>query len=145
MITFAEIASEDVEELSIIESETFSMPWKAQDFLDMIRLDFAYYICAKEDGKIIGCCGVRNMAGDGEITNVVIRKERRGEGIGERMLLYLMETGLERGISAYTLEVRESNAPAIGLYEKLGFVCEGKRKNFYDRPTEDALIYWKRG
>lgn len=144
MIDFSEITEADVEAVSIIEAETFSMPWKPADFLEMISLDYAYYIVAKLDGEVIGCCGVRNMCGDGEITNVVIKKEHRQKGIGEQMLRYLMDTGRDRGIRRYTLEVRESNAPARALYEKLGFVCEGVRKGFYERPAEDGLIYWQR-
>jgi len=142
MITFSEITAEDVQTVSEIEAETFSMPWKAADFLEMIDLDYAYYIVAKVDGQIVGCCGVRNMCGDGEITNVVIKKEFRGRGIGELMLRYLMDSGREMGIRRYTLEVRKSNKPAISLYEKLGFTCEGERPGFYEKPTEDALIYW---
>lgn len=144
MIEFSEITEDDVEQISIIESETFSMPWKAEDFLEMISLDYAYYIAARENGVPIGCCGIRNMCGDGEITNVVIRKDKRGFGIGEEMLRFLMEKSREIGVRNYTLEVRASNQPAIKLYEKLGFKTEGIRKGFYDLPKEDALIMWMR-
>ena len=81
---------------------------------------------------------------EGDITNVVVAKESRGKGIGTAMLLFMMEEGKKRGINAYTLEVRVSNAEAIHVYEKLGFVSEGIRKNFYDKPKEDANIMWKR-
>ncbi len=60
------------------------------------------------------------------------------------LLRYLMEKGDRAGLTAYTLEVRVSNAAAIGLYEKLGFVSEGIRPDFYEKPTEDAVIMWKR-
>ena len=60
------------------------------------------------------------------------------------MLKVLMEEGCKRGINAFTLEVRAGNAPAIHLYEKLGFVQEGIRPGFYERPKEDAIIMWKR-
>jgi ribosomal-protein-alanine N-acetyltransferase len=55
-----------------------------------------------------------------------------------------MEMAGERGASSFTLEVRVSNASAIHLYEKLGFQSVGIRKNFYEKPTEDAMIMWKR-
>ena len=55
-----------------------------------------------------------------------------------------MEEGCRAGLNAYTLEVRVSNTAAIGLYEKLGFVSEGIRPNFYEKPAEDAMIMWKR-
>ena len=56
----------------------------------------------------------------------------------------LLEQGAEMGITAFTLEVRNGNEPAIRLYESLGFVQEGLRRNFYENPKEDARIYWKR-
>lgn len=68
----------------------------------------------------------------------------RGKGIGKQMLLKLMEEGTGMGVEAFTLEVRKSNGSAIHLYESLGFVTEGVRKNFYEDPVEDALIMWKR-
>lgn len=58
------------------------------------------------------------------------------------MLAELMRLGRERGVLRYTLEVRTGNAAAVHLYEKLGFVSAGIRKNFYERPREDALIMW---
>ena len=61
-----------------------------------------------------------------------------------KMLEELLRLGNERGITAYTLEVRVSNAPAIHLYEKFGFVSEGIRPKFYEKPTEDAMIMWRR-
>ena len=56
----------------------------------------------------------------------------------------LLEETTARGVQALTLEVRSTNTAAIRLYESLGFVQEGVRKNFYEKPTEDALILWKR-
>jgi ribosomal protein S18 acetylase RimI-like enzyme len=56
----------------------------------------------------------------------------------------LIKVGKSRGIEAFTLEVRVSNAPAVHIYEKLGFVSEGIRPNFYEKPREDAYIMWKR-
>ncbi|MDE7430041.1 MAG: GNAT family N-acetyltransferase, partial [Lachnospiraceae bacterium] len=55
-----------------------------------------------------------------------------------------LAAGDREGLTAYTLEVRVSNQAAIGLYEKLGFASEGIRPNFYEKPTEDAMIMWKR-
>ena len=60
------------------------------------------------------------------------------------MLLQLLDEGRKMGAKEFTLEVRVSNAGAIHVYESLGFVTEGVRKNFYEEPTEDALIMWKR-
>ena len=67
----------------------------------------------------------------------------RREGVAYKMLKQLLERGHGIGIKDYTLEVRAKNTPAIGLYERLGFVNEGVRPGFYDEPKDDAVIYWK--
>ncbi len=58
--------------------------------------------------------------------------------------MHLMEEGDREGVTAYTLEVRVSNEAAIQMYRKLGFVSEGIRPGFYEKPVEDAMIMWKR-
>lgn len=144
MVTYRKMTAEDVPFISKLEEETFSMPWSADSFLEMIRKEDARYYVAERDGQLLGGCGVLMIAGEGNITNVVIAKEARNQGIGTGMLRYLMEEGDKEGLSAYTLEVRVSNAAAIHVYEKLGFESAGIRPGFYEKPAEDAVIYWKR-
>ena len=144
MLLIREMEVADVEAVSKIESEAFSMPWSARDFLEMVEADYAYYYVAEADGNLAGCCGIRNMAGEGEITNVVVAADYRKTGIGRKMMEYMVERAKENGMGDCTLEVRVSNQPAIRLYESLGFKGEGVRPGFYDKPKEDALIMWKR-
>ena len=139
-----ELAVADVEAVSRIEEAVFSMPWKPNDFLTMIEADYAHYFVAEEDGEIAGYCGVRNMAGEGEISNVAVAKKFRRRGIGRKLMEYMLKEAPSFGIGDLTLEVRVSNAPAISLYESLGFHKEGVRPGFYEKPKEDALIMWKR-
>lgn len=134
----------DVERISQLEEETFSMPWSRDAFLEMIEKEDARYYVAEADGEVVGGCGVLMIAGEGDITNVVIDKNYRNQGIGTKMLQYLIEDGYQNGLTAFTLEVRVSNESAIHVYEKLGFFSEGIRPNFYEKPTEDAMIMWKR-
>jgi len=143
-LVIRKMTDEDAVYLAQIEEETFSMPWSVTDFLEMNAHDEVVYLVAVLDGEIIGGCGVRNILGDGEITNVVIRESHRGNGYSYQMMCELLKEGRELGASDFTLEVRVSNKAAIGLYEKLGFEGEGVRPNFYERPREDALIMWKR-
>lgn len=138
------LTAEDVEAVSQIERETFSMPWSAEDFQEMIEADYAYYYVAETDGEIAGCCGIRNLAGEGEITNVAVAKKFRSKGIGRKLMEYMLKEALLHGIGDCTLEVRAGNSTAIHLYESLGFHGEGVRPGFYEKPTEDALIMWKR-
>ena len=141
---------EDVDEVSRIEEACFSMPWSRKSFWEMAEAPDARYLVAEltHDGKssvrLAGVCGVLNMAGDGNITNVAVREEYRGRGIAARLMRRLLADAEAAGMRAFTLEVRASNTAAIRLYEKLGFTGEGYRPNFYEKPTEDALIMWRR-
>lgn len=134
----------DVEPLSVIEAQSFSMPWSAKDFADLLKRDYCVYLVAEIDGEVAGCLGMTDICHEGNIDNVVVAERFRGRGIATKLMEALFEEGRKRGIEAYTLEVRVSNAPAIHLYEKMGFVSEGVRPRFYERPVEDALIMWKR-
>ena len=138
------LTEEDVEPLSAIESASFSMPWSAEDFVALLTRDYCVYYVAEVDGEVAGCCGMTNICNEGNIDNVVVAEKFRGQGIATALLERLLEEGDSLGVTAYTLEVRVSNAPAIHVYEKLGFVSEGIRPNFYEKPTEDANIMWKR-
>lgn len=143
-MTVREMTRADVEAVCRIEQECFSMPWSAADFLEMIEADYAHYYVAQEAGRIVGCCGIRNLAGEGEITNVAVAPGARRQGVGRKMMEHLLQEASVHQIGACTLEVRISNIPAIRLYESLGFRGEGVRPRFYEKPQEDALIMWKR-
>lgn len=138
------LTEEYVDQVCVLEEEAFSMPWHKESFLEMIQNPDACYLVCLIDEEVVASCGLRNIVGDGEITNVVTKDTMRSKGIGKKMLLQLLEEGTKMGVEAFTLEVRTSNDAAIHLYESLGFVTEGIRKNFYEGPTEDALIMWKR-
>ncbi len=122
----------------------FSMPWSPEDFLHLVQDPNSLYYVAEEDGRIVASLGVTNVLSEGNINNVVVEEASRGQGIATRMMDLLFAEGEKMGIVDYTLEVRVSNKPAIALYEKLGFVSEGIRPRFYERPVEDAMIMWRR-
>ena len=174
-VTIRSMEAKDVVEASKIEAEVFSMPWKAEDFLEMVEAPYAYYfvacvsyaplkargeasemaVDASEVGseiseksgeveRIVGIIGLRDIAGEAEITNVAVKGEYRGLGIGRKLLEKALDQCSQLKINDVTLEVRASNQVAINLYESVGFKGEGYRPNFYEHPTEDALIMWKR-
>ena len=144
MITYRAMTPEDVPYISRLEEETFSMPWSPESFLQMITKEDTRYYVAEEDGHLLGGCGLWMVAGEGTTTNVAVVPRARRRGVGTGLLNYLMMEGDREGVTAYTLEVRVSNEAAIRMYEKLGFSSEGIRPNFYEKPTEDAMIMWKR-
>ena len=76
-----------------------------------------------------------------EVTNVATMPDLRRRGVGRALVNALLGYAREENFRRVTLEVRESNAPAIALYESLGFTPCGLRKNFYTQPSENAIIY----
>lgn len=133
---------EDAREVAELEAKIFSSPWSEAGFLSSLQSKDTRYLTVRENGKLIAYCGLLQSFDEADITNVAVDEAYRGRKIASQMLRRLMELGMERGIRRYTLEVRVSNAAAIHLYEKLGFYSVGIRKNFYDRPKEDAMIMW---
>lgn len=139
------MAEEDVESVSNIEMQLFSKPWTKQDFLNSMSDRHNIYLVAENDQcEVVGYCGIWGVLDEGQITNVAVRPEEQGTGIGYKMLQELISIGRNEGLSQFTLEVRVSNEKAIRLYQKLGFEEEGIRKEFYDKPVEDAIIMWLR-
>lgn len=139
------MAEEDIDSVVEIEEQLFSKPWTKQDFINSMSDRHNIYVVAEnEHQEIIGYCGIWGVLDEGQITNVAVRTEDQGNGVGFKMLEELLFIGRNEGLQQYTLEVRKSNIKAIRLYEKLGFVEEGIRKNFYDKPVEDGIIMWLR-
>ena len=142
-VTIRLMEEKDLDQVAAIEQKYFSMPWSRKSFSDSLKLSHALYVAAEVDGQIAGYCGCYQLLEEAEIVNVAVDGPYRGQGIGRKMLTELMRLGLERGAFAYTLEVRVSNMPAIRLDESLGFENLGIRKNFYEKPVEDAMIMWR--
>ncbi|MCR4586784.1 MAG: ribosomal protein S18-alanine N-acetyltransferase [Lachnospiraceae bacterium] len=131
---------EDVETVSLLEEAAFSMPWSADAFRDMLAREDAVYLVAEQDGEILGVCGLHQSFESGEITNVSVCKEKRGAGIGTRLMEEILKVSRGREITQLLLEVRVSNEAAIHVYEKCGFQVIGRRKDFYEEPWEDAFV-----
>lgn len=142
-LTIRLMEERDLDRVVQIEEENFSVPWSRKSFLDSLVLSHTLYVVAEQQGQIAGYCGCYQILEEAEIVNVAVDKAFRRRGVGRQMLEELMRLGKERGSFAYTLEVRAGNVPAIHLYESLGFKSLGIRKNFYEKPTEDAIIMWR--
>lgn len=140
-----EMQMQDVDQVTALEESCFSMPWKKQDFIDILSNDNRVYLVAVENETILGGCMLTDIVGEGDISNVAVLESMRGQGIATVLLREILQIGIQqRGIKEFTLEVRQSNAAAIALYENAGFVSEGIRPNFYEQPKENAVIMWKR-
>ena len=133
---------EDLAEVCKIEKDNFSLPWSEKSFLESMEREDTVFLVALEDEDVAGYIGCYCIAGAGEITNVAVKASHRRKGIGGKLLQKLYEEGAALDTQEYFLEVRESNEAAIGLYLSQGFVKEGIRKNFYEKPVENAVIMW---
>ena len=140
---YRRMEEKDVEQVVTIEEKTFSMPWTREAFLESMNNPSHVYVVAAEGTTVFGYCGMWGIAGEGQINNVAVREDARGKGTGFAIMEFALSEGKKQGLEAFTLEVRESNAAAIHVYEKAGFKNVGIRKDFYDMPKENAVIMWK--
>ena len=148
-----EMILKDVPAVALIEQECFSMPWSEKSFCDSIsREDTIFLVCEEEltdcgtnspkvrGGRIVGYIGMYLSFEEGEITNVAVSSSYRKRGYGQRLIQAAKDKAADRNIKSILLEVRKSNASAVSLYRRNGFEQVGIRKNFYERPAEDAII-----
>ena len=141
-IIIRKMQPEDLAEVCKIEKDNFSLPWSEKSFLESMEREDTVFLVALEDEDVAGYIGCYCISGAGEITNVAVKTSHRRKGIGGKLLQKLYEEGAALDTQEYFLEVRESNGAAIGLYLRQGFVKEGIRKNFYEKPVENAVIMW---
>ena len=137
-----EFISGDEKAIAELEKECFSSPWSENALLESYNADTRFFVFS-ENGKILGYAGLQVVPPEGYVTNIAVTKTARGRGIGKSLVEALIDFGKDRALVFISLEVRQSNLPAISLYTKCGFSEVGKRKNFYQNPTEDAIIMTK--
>ena len=130
--------------MAAIEADNFSMPWSEQGFLEAIQNEHNVFLVLEKKDEILGYCGAYVVCGEADITNVSVKPSVQNFGFGSALLDAMIQKLMGAGVQAVTLEVRKSNAAAIHLYQKKGFVSEGVRPDFYEKPLEDAVIMWRR-
>ncbi len=129
-----------IEETARLERVCFSSPWSEDGLKSEADNKFARFFVAFLDGKIAGYIGSHNVLGEVYITNVAVFPEFRRKGVGRALIEFLVNEMKAENANFVTLEVRKSNMSAVSLYEKCGFEKVGERKNFYEKPTEDAIL-----
>lgn len=133
----------DTYEVSEIEKQIFSLPWSQKSFADACANEDNIYLVCICSGKIAGYCGAWTVLGEGNVTNMAVSLDFRRMGIAESLMEAIEQYGTDKKIESYFLEVRKSNGAAISLYTKMGYKDIGTRKNFYEKPVEDAVIMSK--
>ena len=132
-----------ISQIAALERQCFSSPWSETMLADALFDPQASFIVAEDgEGNILGYAGLHVVLDEGYIDNVAVEPDARRHGVASALLDVFCRFG-QANLAFLTLEVRASNAPAIALYEKHGFVRAGLRKNYYQAPREDAVIMTK--
>ena len=132
-----------VAQVAELEKICFSDPWSENSVASELKNHLSCWLVAEEDGKVAGYVGSQTVIDESDMMNVAVHPDHRRKGIAEALVVELVEALKKRESHCLTLEVRASNEPAKALYEKLGFIQVGLRKNYYRNPKEDALILRK--
>ena len=132
-----------VAQVAELEKICFSDPWSENSVASELNNPLSLWLIAEEDGALCGYVGSQTVLDETDMMNIAVRPDCRRKGIAAALISELVGQLKERGSHILRLEVRESNAPAIALYESLGFAQLGLRKNYYRNPKENALILGK--
>lgn len=130
---------EHIGAIAEIEKCEFGLMEAEKTLLKELENKIAAYFVATEENEVLGYIGIWNICGEGEVINTAVRQDKRRMGIATRLLNEAFSFCRENNIKALHLEVRETNTPAISLYEKLGFIKDGERKKYYDG-KETAIL-----
>lgn len=137
------MTSGQLDDVYIIETECFSHPWSKQSLEEELNNETSLFLVAKEENEVIGYIGMSIVIDEGYIFNVAVRENHRNKGVATALINELVTYGKKNNFSFITLEVRESNLPAISLYSKFGFIKAGERKDYYSNPKENAILLTK--
>ncbi len=143
MIEYILMAAEHVSAVAEIEKICFSDPWSVNSIAGELDNPLSLWVIALDGDRVVGYVGSQTVLGGADMMNLAVAPEYRKQGIGERLVNQLVERLQKKGAISLCLEVRQSNLPAISLYEKLGFQQVGLRPNYYRNPRENALILRK--
>ena len=127
-----------IDKLYNVEQSCFKNPWTEKMLECEIYSPLSVLETEERDGKIVGYALGRVVADEAELLKICVLSEWRKQGIAEKMLVRLLGKMRENGAAACFLEVRSKNAPALALYEKLGFQKIALRRDYY--PDDDAVV-----
>ena len=132
---------DDLPAVHAIERASFSTPWPDDAYRSELQTNrLASYLVARAGDEVVGFAGIWLMVDEAHITTFAVHPAWRRRGIGERLLVAVLDVALRRHAREATLEVRLSNVAARRLYEKYGFRPVGLRPRYYTDNGEDALI-----
>ena len=133
---------EDILAVTALEKQCFPDAWSYKAFADSFLTGIFHGFLAEEDGRLVGYGFFTCLYEVADLDRIAVSPDLRGKGVGRRILTALCDAARDLGAERMMLEVRESNTPAIGLYESAQFIRISERKKYYG-DGETALVYQK--
>jgi ribosomal-protein-alanine N-acetyltransferase len=131
----------DLGGIMAIENVSFPTPWSESTMRrELADTDAGTYLCADVCGRVAGYVGAWIYSGECHILNIAVSPDFRGTGLGEILMLGILDVAILKGCDNAMLEYRVGNSTAEALYLKLGFVVVGRRPNYYFDTNEDASL-----
>ena len=137
------MTKDHVAQIASLEKQCFGDPWSEDSIASELDNPLSLWLVAEQDGAVCGYVGSQTVLDETDMMNIAVRPDCRRQGIAAALIEELVSRLKERGSHILRLEVRESNTPAIALYNSMGFTQLGLRKNYYRNPKENALILGK--
>jgi len=136
-------AAADLPDLVRIENEQFSNPWSRDYFAAELTNRFSHIYVAIDPGldAVVGYLLFWKLDNELELHKIAVASSCQRQGHAARLLEFFLGAGRAWGCRRAVLEVRAANTPAIRLYEQFAFRLVGRRRDYYDKPVEDALIF----
>jgi len=123
-----------------MEQAHFPDPWSERLLERKLHDPDVCFLVAEADGNICGYAILQLLSPEAELLNLAVEQDVQRQGIARQLVTQLFNEAMAKGIDTIHLEVRASNIPALTLYNILGFETVGRRKAYYQNPTEDAVL-----
>ncbi len=139
-IVIDRMTESDLHQVIRIERASFPTPWTIELFHSELTNPLSRYWVARSENKVVGYIGILVVPADGQITTFAVNPDHRLQGIGTKLLEFALSVAVSWGLSAVTLEVRETNLEAQILYRSFGFEELGLREGYYAEINENAVV-----
>ena len=139
-ITITPLSADTVEAVAALEKACFTTPWSPKALREELDNPMAVFFTAQIDGQVAGYAGMHHVVDEGYIANIAVDAAYRRMGVASALLEAFFSYARTHALTLLTLEVRAGNTAAQQLYQKYGFVENGRRRDYYRHPTEDALL-----
>jgi len=139
-----EMTENDLPAVLAIEKDLFTDPWSEGMFREDLVSNTAFPFVAEAAGQIIGYAILLIILDDGHLTNIAVGRPYQRKSVAKRIVTFILQDALARGLAQVILEVRPANTAAIALYKSFGFDVISRRKKYYRNPVEDCLVMRRR-